>query len=106
MTDGASLRRRQEDLWQGLDAAIKSQEMYRASPPPPLSHLPIFFLSLALRFPSPSAALYLLLAVPPIHPRPITSLRPSSYPLPIPLFLCFSLLPHTANRAAELSASA
>lgn len=104
MTDGASLRRRQEDLWQGLDAAIKSQEMYRASPPP--RHIFQFFSSLALRFPSPSAVLYLLLAVPPIHPRPITSLRPSSYPLPVPLFLCFSLLPHTANRAAELSASA
>lgn len=45
MTDGASLRRRQEDLWQGLDAAIKSQEMYRASPPPSVTSSNFFPLS-------------------------------------------------------------
>lgn len=32
VTDGTSLRHRQEDLWQGPDADIKSQEMRRASP--------------------------------------------------------------------------
>lgn len=32
VTDGTSLRHRQEDLWQGPDADIKSQEMCCASP--------------------------------------------------------------------------
>lgn len=49
--DGVSLRHRQEDLWQGLDADIKSHEMYCASslyyvflvPPSHLSSLSLLF---------------------------------------------------------------
>lgn len=91
MTDGASLRRRQEDLWQGLDAAIKSQEMYRASPPPsvtssnffPLSRSPLPF-SFRCFVPSPcrptrsssphhfSPSIFLSFARSPIPPLLIT----------------------------------
>lgn len=65
MTDEASLRNRQEDIWQGLDADIKSQEMHSASSPchvvfvclasvPALSAVPhLFLLCTSLSAPSP-----------------------------------------------------
>lgn len=85
MTDGASLRRRQEDLWQGLDADIKSQEMHCASS---LCH--ISFLSLLVSSPlSLSCFVSSLVFVSPLCP--ITSLCPSSYSLPVSLSLLHCL---------------
>lgn len=83
MTDGASLRRRQEDLWQGQDAAIKSLEMYCASFPChifPFCHSCSASLSFCCFVPFSWLSVFLF------HSSAVTSLCPSSLPRYFPFF--------------------
>lgn len=87
MTDGASSRRRQEDLWRGQDAVIKSQERHSASSPChffPFCHFGSPLSSL-------SAVVYhLLLSLPSSHSVfPPSSFTPVLSLLCILLILCF-----------------
>lgn len=80
VTDEASLRNRQEDIWQGLDAGIKSQEMHSASSPCHVFF--VFLVSSFLALPFPLCSI--TSSCPSSFSLPLSFITHFTFPLPLP----------------------